>query len=151
MPECEVVRVGSRRDLEAFVGLPYRLHRADPSWTPPLRRDVRARLDPRRHPLYDHAEASLFVDGFSTPSAVMMPHNPRYQRPLGTVLLPLVVLLAFGTVYGQLHYAIDAVAGALLGALVLVLAARGPLAGAGVWPAGYDAGGDGAPLTGRPP
>jgi membrane-associated phospholipid phosphatase len=42
-------------------------------------------------------------------------------RPLGAVLLPLAVLLSAGTVYGQLHYAVDAVAGALLAALVLAL------------------------------
>ena len=36
----------------------------------------------------------------------------RHLRPLGWVLLPLVVLLSLGTVYGQFHYAVDALAGA---------------------------------------
>jgi membrane-associated phospholipid phosphatase len=40
-------------------------------------------------------------------------------RPLGAVLIPATVLLALGTVYGQFHYAVDALAGAALGALVL--------------------------------
>jgi membrane-associated phospholipid phosphatase len=36
----------------------------------------------------------------------------RHLRPLGWVLLPLVVLLSLGTLYGQFHYAVDALAGA---------------------------------------
>jgi membrane-associated phospholipid phosphatase len=44
-------------------------------------------------------------------------------RPLGALLLPAAVLLALGTVYGQLHYGVDALAGALLATVVLALAA----------------------------
>jgi hypothetical protein len=36
-----------------------------------------------------------------------------------------VGLLAVGTVYGQFHYAVDAVAGAALGLVVLALGPRG--------------------------
>lgn len=46
----------------------------------------------------------------------------RGWQLLGAVAWSLSVVLAFGTVYGQFHYAIDAVAGALLGALILLLA-----------------------------
>lgn len=48
----------------------------------------------------------------------------RFSRPLGAVLIPLSVLLALGTVYGQFHYALDALAGAALAAVVLALAPR---------------------------
>jgi membrane-associated phospholipid phosphatase len=48
----------------------------------------------------------------------------RAWRPLGTLLLPLAVLLAFATVYGQFHYAVDALAGAAVAALVLPLGRR---------------------------
>lgn len=50
----------------------------------------------------------------------------REWRPLGAVLLGPAVLLALGTVYGQLHYAVDALAGALVAALVIA-ATRGSL------------------------
>jgi membrane-associated phospholipid phosphatase len=56
----------------------------------------------------------------------------RALRPLGAVLLPVSILLWLGTVYGQFHYAVDALAGAVVAALVLWL---------GRW-AGYDAGSD---------
>jgi membrane-associated phospholipid phosphatase len=43
----------------------------------------------------------------------------RAWRPLGAVLVPLSLLLSLATVYGQLHYGIDALAGAALAAFVL--------------------------------
>jgi membrane-associated phospholipid phosphatase len=53
-------------------------------------------------------------------------------KPLGALLLPAAVLLALGTVYGQFHYAVDALAGAALGALVLALAPPPARGGPGV-------------------
>ena len=56
----------------------------------------------------------------------------RFRRGLGLALAPLTVLLALGTVYGQFHYAVDALGGALVAAAVLALAsarARGNMAG----------------------
>jgi membrane-associated phospholipid phosphatase len=43
----------------------------------------------------------------------------RAWRPLGAVLLPLALLLSLATVYGQLHYGVDALAGAALAGPVL--------------------------------
>jgi len=45
----------------------------------------------------------------------------RGWRPLGAVLVPAALLLALSTVYGQFHYAVDAVAGAAVAAVVLLL------------------------------
>lgn len=53
----------------------------------------------------------------------------RALPPLGLALLPPALLLSLATVYGQLHYAVDALAGALLAALVVWAGGR----------AGYDA------------
>jgi membrane-associated phospholipid phosphatase len=58
----------------------------------------------------------------------------RSWRPLGAVLAPAAALLALGTIYGQFHYAVDALAGALVGGLVLIAGRR----------AGYDAGPSGS-------
>lgn len=174
MAGAEIAPVRGRSDLAAFVALPYELHRTLPGWTPPLRRDVRASLDPARNPFFDHAERQLFlarrggrvvgrvaavhdrlhdevhrdrvgffgffesvddpgvagalldaaaawlrgrgrdtlrgpvspsindeagllVDGFETPSVLMMPHNPRYYPALveGAGLRKARDLLAF--------------------------------------------------------
>jgi membrane-associated phospholipid phosphatase len=50
----------------------------------------------------------------------------RGWRPLGAVLVPAALLLSLSTVYCQLHYAVDALAGAALAAAVLM---AGRLAG----------------------
>jgi GNAT superfamily N-acetyltransferase len=57
----EVAPVRGRRDLAAFVDLPYALHRDDPRWTPLLRRDVRALLSPRKNPFFRHARAQHYL------------------------------------------------------------------------------------------
>jgi membrane-associated phospholipid phosphatase len=51
----------------------------------------------------------------------------RAWRPLGVALLPLALLLSLGTVYGQFHYALDALAGAAVAGAVHAF--RRPLAG----------------------
>ncbi len=56
-----VTEVRSRADLDAFVRLPYRLYQGDRNFVPPLERDIRIRLDPKRHPYFEHGEAALFL------------------------------------------------------------------------------------------
>lgn len=46
------------------------------------------------------------------------------SRKLGLILLVPTVLLTVGVVYAQMHYAVDALAGALMGIMVAVLLAR---------------------------
>jgi membrane-associated phospholipid phosphatase len=48
----------------------------------------------------------------------------RFSRFLGALLVSLSVLLAVGTVYGQFHYLLDALAGAAVAAAVLAVAPR---------------------------
>ena len=49
----------------------------------------------------------------------------RFWRPLGFGLLPLTIGLIFGVVYGQFHYAVDALSGVLLGVAVLTTISAG--------------------------
>ena len=53
--------VRSAAELRRFIDLPYRLHRGDPMWVAPLRRDVRAILDRGKNPFFAHAEAEYFL------------------------------------------------------------------------------------------
>ena len=57
----EVTALRGRRDRDRFVDLPYRLHRDDPNWVPPLRRDMHRLLDRRRNPFFDHGEACFWL------------------------------------------------------------------------------------------
>lgn len=54
-------RVQSARDLSRFIDVPYRLHARDPIWVPPLRLEMRDRLDRAKNPFFEHAEAEYFL------------------------------------------------------------------------------------------
>jgi hypothetical protein len=57
----EILPVRERRDVRAFIRLPWQLYRGDPHWVAPLLIDEAKRFDPRRNPFYDHADAQLFL------------------------------------------------------------------------------------------
>lgn len=52
--------VRGRRDLRAFVDLPYRLHERDPQWVAPLRLRERQRFDARKNPTLGDKPFALF-------------------------------------------------------------------------------------------
>lgn len=52
--------VSGRRDLKAFIELPFRLHRSSPQWVPPLRIERKLFLG-RSNPFFTHGEAQLFL------------------------------------------------------------------------------------------
>jgi GNAT superfamily N-acetyltransferase len=53
--------VRTRADLRRFVAFPYRLHREDPLWVPPLRRDIYTILSRGKNPFFQRAEAEYFL------------------------------------------------------------------------------------------
>ena len=57
----EVSPLRGWRDRAAFIDLPYRLHRSNPNWIPPLRRDMRQLIDRRHNPFFDHGDACFWV------------------------------------------------------------------------------------------
>jgi len=57
----EVRPVTSKHDLTTFIKLPWRLYREEPNWIPPLLMDVKKRLDQKRNPFFEHAEAQYFL------------------------------------------------------------------------------------------
>ena len=61
MAGIEVVVVERGSELEDFIGLPWNLYAEYPRWVPPLKKEVRRLLDPRRHPFWSSAERRLFL------------------------------------------------------------------------------------------
>jgi GNAT superfamily N-acetyltransferase len=57
----EVRPVTSKRDLGTFIKLPWRLYREEPNWVPPLVMDVKKRLDRKKNPFFQHAQAQYFL------------------------------------------------------------------------------------------
>jgi GNAT superfamily N-acetyltransferase len=57
----EVTAVSGRRDLKAFIGLPFRLHANHPLWVPPLKLERRLFLNRRLNAFFTHGEAEYFL------------------------------------------------------------------------------------------
>jgi GNAT superfamily N-acetyltransferase len=57
----EVRPVSSRRELRTFIRLPWRLYREEPNWVAPLVMELKKRLDQRKNPFFEHAEAQYFL------------------------------------------------------------------------------------------
>jgi GNAT superfamily N-acetyltransferase len=53
--------VKTKKELNAFLDLPYRLYKNDPVWVPPLRDEQHGQFNPKRNPLLDHCEWQLFL------------------------------------------------------------------------------------------
>ncbi len=53
--------VKNKKDLNQFIFLPWQIFRNDPHWVPPLKKDVKFKLDRAKHPFFEHAEMKLFL------------------------------------------------------------------------------------------
>ena len=53
--------VRTRRELKRFVRVPFRLHRDQPQWVPPLVFERMEFLDRRKNPWFEHGEAEYFL------------------------------------------------------------------------------------------
>jgi len=57
----ELTAVSGRRDLKAFIDLPFRLHANHPLWVPPLKIERRLFLSRRANAFFSHGEAEYFI------------------------------------------------------------------------------------------
>src|SRR5438270_5003738 len=57
----EVRPVQRRRELSAFIRLPWRLYQGCANWVPPLISERKRHLSRRRNPFFEHAEAEYFL------------------------------------------------------------------------------------------
>lgn len=73
--------VTSAADLKRFIAFPYKLHRGDPLWVPPLRMDVRKLLSRKKNPFFQHSEAEYFLavrGGSEVVGRIAAVHNRRH-------------------------------------------------------------------------
>lgn len=50
-----------RPDVDRFIDLPFRLYRDAPRWTPPLRLEMRERMDPRKNKFFEHSDGGFLL------------------------------------------------------------------------------------------
>jgi GNAT superfamily N-acetyltransferase len=56
-----VTPVGDKRELDAFLRVPYRIYADDPNYVFPLLGDLRKFFDKNHNPFYNHAESELWL------------------------------------------------------------------------------------------
>jgi hypothetical protein len=61
MAGIEIIPVEGGSELKDFIDLPWRIYADYPNWVPPLKKQVRRMLDPRRHPFWEFSEGILFL------------------------------------------------------------------------------------------
>lgn len=57
----EISTVDSKRDLNQFIKLPWKIYREDPYWIPPLILDMKKLLNKRKNPFFQHSTAEYFL------------------------------------------------------------------------------------------
>ena len=61
VPEVSVRRAATKREINAFIKLPFRLYAHDPNWVPPLILAERDLLDTAKNPFFRHAAMELYL------------------------------------------------------------------------------------------
>lgn len=56
-----VAAVENKRDLKAFLRVPWSIYADDPQWVPPLLLERREHLDPEKNPWFEHGKARFWV------------------------------------------------------------------------------------------
>jgi GNAT superfamily N-acetyltransferase len=81
MPDgFRIQRVSRPAEVEAFIRFPFRLYGSAPHWSPPLLKERRDFLDPRKNPVFEYARIQLFLGlrGSEVVGTIAAIHNGRY-------------------------------------------------------------------------
>ena len=84
MTSVQVTPVNSKKDLDEFIRLPWRLYKGNPNWVPPLLYTEHRRFSAKHNAFFQHAEVQLFLarrDGGTVGriSAQVDPVHNRYH------------------------------------------------------------------------
>lgn len=55
------IDTSSKSQVNEFVQFHYKLYAGTPQWVPPFISDIKAMINPNKHPFYEHSEAEFFV------------------------------------------------------------------------------------------
>lgn len=87
MPEITIhsLDLTDRKQVNAFIRLPFRLYRGCPQWVPPLLSEARQSLDPNQHPFYQHSQADFFLAERAgrVVGRLAVMHNQRHSQYTG--------------------------------------------------------------------
>lgn len=61
MLTVDLVDLSNKKEIKEFYNLPFKIYKDIPQWVPPLYTDVRAMMDKKKHPFYEHSDADFFI------------------------------------------------------------------------------------------
>lgn len=61
MVSVQKVDLQNKKEIKRFIQFPFDLYAGHKQWVPPFVSDVKAMLNPKKHPYYEHSEAEFFI------------------------------------------------------------------------------------------
>lgn len=61
MSNINVITVDSKKLLNLFLKIPYKIYKDDNNWVPPLNMDIKHRLSEKENPFFEYASQQLFI------------------------------------------------------------------------------------------
>lgn len=61
MLQIKKIETENKKDVRRFIELPFALYRGHPLWVPPIRMDIKTRLDREKHPFHEHSDVDFFL------------------------------------------------------------------------------------------
>jgi GNAT superfamily N-acetyltransferase len=61
MNNLTVNRVKTKKDFKIFLKFPQEIYKDNPNWVPPLLLEMKAKLNPKKNPFFEHAKMDLFL------------------------------------------------------------------------------------------
>jgi len=61
MISIHTIDLVNKREVHRFVHFPFQIYRDHPLWVPPIIMDVQTRMNPNKHPFYEHSDAAFFM------------------------------------------------------------------------------------------
>jgi GNAT superfamily N-acetyltransferase len=61
MLQIRKIETENKKDVRRFIELPFALYRGHPLWVPPIRMDIKTRLDREKHPFHEHSDVDFFL------------------------------------------------------------------------------------------
>ena len=61
MLTIELIDTTSKKQVDEFVRLPFKIYQDNSNWVPPILADIKLMLNKNKHPYYEHSDAEFFV------------------------------------------------------------------------------------------
>ncbi|MFA9491728.1 MAG: hypothetical protein ACERK1_10935 [Anaerolineales bacterium] len=61
MLQIRKIETENKKDVRRFIELPFALYKGHPLWVPPIRIDIKTRLDREKHPFHEHSDVDFFL------------------------------------------------------------------------------------------